>query len=149
MVTKLEIRKLIDCAKNEYTYSGDKTILVNIAILKGLYISLGGKKYITIPQKFDNITVYSSVVFKHKLNTMTNMSKDRLTSYLIKYLMAINKQPEVIIGADIPIMNNDISLMMLRLIFSEYTEDMMLKSLDIQNNTIELLNKLDERKVGV
>ena len=80
---------------------------------------------------------------------MTNMSKDRLTSYLIKYLMAINKQPEVIIEADIPITNNDISLMMLRLIFSEYTEDMMLKSLDIQNNTLELLNKLDERKVGV
>lgn len=149
MLTKLEVRKLIDCAKEEYSYSGDKTILVNIAIMKGLYIAIGGTKYITVPQKFDNITTFANIVFKHKINTMTKMSKDRLTSLLIKSLIAIGKQPEVIIGNNVPIYNNDISIMMNNLIFSEYTEDMCIKSLDIQTITLNLLQKLDERKVGV
>lgn len=149
MLTKLEVRKLIDCAKEEYSYSGDKTILVNIAIMKGLYIAIGGTKYITVPQKFDNITTFANIVFKHKINTMTKMSKDRLTSLLIKSLIAIGKQPEIIIGNNVPIYNNDISIMMNNLIFSEYTEDMCIKSLDIQTITLNLLQKLDERKVGV
>lgn len=149
MLTKLEVRKLIDCAKEEYSYSGDKTILVNIAIMKGLYIAIGGTKYITVPQKFDNITTFANIVFKHKINTMTKMSKDRLTSLLIKSLIAIGKQPEIIIGNNVPIYNNDISIMMNNLIFSEYTEDMCIKSLDIQTTTLNLLQKLDERKVGV
>lgn len=149
MLTKLEVRKLIDCAKEEYSCSGDKTILVNIAIMKGLYIAIGGTKYITVPQKFDNITTFASIIFKHKLNTMTKMSKDRITSFLIKSLIAIGKQPEVIIGNNIPIYNNDISIMMSNIIFSEYTEDMCIKSLDIQNITMSLLQKIDERKVGV
>ena len=149
MLTKLGIRKLIDNAKSEYNCSGDKTILVNIAIMKGLYIALGGTKYITMPQKFDNMTTYSSIVFKHKLNTKTKMSKDKLTTLLIKSLMAVGKKPENIIGAAIPISNNDISILMLNLIFSEYTEDMIIKSLDIQNITLDLLQKLDEREAGV
>lgn len=149
MFTKLGVRKLIDSAKDEYNYSGDKTILVNIAIMKGLYIVLGGTKYITVPQKFDNITTFSIIVFKHKLNTLTKMTKDRVTSLLIKSLIEIGKNPEVIIASNIPISNSDISLMMLSLIFSEYTEDMTIKSLDIKNITLDLLQKLDERKVGV
>lgn len=149
MLTKLGVRKLIDCTKEEYGYSGDKTLLVNIAILKGLYTALGGTKYITVPQKFDNITTFANIVFKHKLNTLTKMSHDKMTSLLVKSLLAINKQPEIIVGINIPMSNNDISIMMLNLIFSEYTEDMSIKSLDIQNITLDLLKKLDERKVGV
>lgn len=149
MLTKLEVRKLIERTKEEYGYSGDKTLLVNIAVLKGLYTALGGTKYITVPQKFDDITTFSNIVFKHKLNTMKRVSLDRVTSNLVKSLLAINKQPEVIVGVTTPLSNNEISLMMLNLIFSEYTEDMSIKSLDIQNITLDLLQRLDERKVGV
>lgn len=149
MLTKLEIRKLIDNAKDEYACSGNKTLLVNIAIMKGLYTAIGGKKYITLPQKFDNIATYSNIVFKHKLNTKNKMSKDKITTLLVKYLMAVGKKPENIIGTTVPISNNDISILMLNLIFSEYTEDMIIKSLDIQSITLNLLQKLDEREVGV
>lgn len=149
MLTKLQIRKLIDSTKEEYNNSGDKTLLVNIALMKGLYIAIGGTKYITMPQKLDNMVSYASIVFKHKLNIESKMQKDKITSFLIKSLMSVGKKPENIIGNTIPISNNDISILMVNLIFSEYTEDMMINSLNIRNITLELLQKLDEREVGV
>ncbi len=149
MLTKLQIRKLIDSTKEEYNNSGDKTLLVNIALMKGLYIAIGGTKYITMPQKLDNMVSYASIVFKHKLNIESQMQKDKITSFLIKSLMSVGKKPENIIGNTIPVSNNDISILMVNLIFSEYTEDMMINSLNIRNITLELLQKLDEREVGV
>lgn len=149
MLTKLQIRKLIDCAKEEYNNSGDKTLLVNIALMKGLYAAIGGTKYITMPQKLDTMVCYASIVFKHKLNTMNKMQSDKVTSFLIKSLMSVGKKPESIIGNTIPTSNNDISVLMINLIFSEYTEDMMINSINIRNTTLELLQRLDEREVGV
>lgn len=148
MLTKLEVRKIIDCAKDEYNKSGDKTILVNIAILKGLYIAMGGTKYINVPQKFNSMTTYASLVFKHKLNIKNKLSKDKITALLVKSLITIGKKPEIIIGTKIPMLNSDIVVLMLNLIFSEYTEDMTVKSLDIQCITLDLLQRIDEREVG-
>lgn len=149
MLTKLQIRKLIDCTKEEYNNSGDKTLLVNIALMKGLYIAVGGTKYITMPQKLDTMVCYASIVFKHKLNIMNKMQSDKVTSFLIKSLMSVGKKPENIVGSTIPTSNNDISVLMINLIFSEYTEDMMINSINIRNTTLELLQRLDEREVGV
>ena len=117
--------------------------------MKGLYIAIGGTKYITMPQKLDTMVCYASIVFKYKLNIINQMQNDKVTSFLIKSLMSVGKKPENIVGSTIPTSNNDISVLMINLIFSEYTEDMMINSINIRNTTLELLQRLDEREVGV
>lgn len=149
MLTKLEIRKQIDCKKEEYGVINDKTLYVDIAILKGLYLALDGKKYITIPQWFDNITAYAKLIFKHKLNIKAGLPKEKIAGSLIKSLISICKKPESFLNNGIPVTNEEIAKLFVKIILSEYTEDMVINFDSTYSKALELLNNIDEREAGV
>lgn len=147
MITRLDIRKIIDNTKEEYSKTGELSIFVNIAILKGLYIALGGTKYITVPTKFDNITCYSIIVFKHKLK-LSCKSESKITQDLVRSLIINNKKPEYFLNNKLPTTNDEIANLLVALILSVYTEDMVINSNNIHNLAKELLDKVDEKGAG-
>lgn len=146
MINKMYVRKLIDRSKAEYSNNYDTSILVHISILKGLYIALGGTKCVTIPAKFDKMVTYSKVVFEHKLKLNTMKCKDKVINILIKSIRNIGCGPEYYLSDELPLTNEAIARLLVKLVISEYTEDMIINSQSLYNITISLLNDIDSKE---
>jgi hypothetical protein len=149
MLTKLDVRKIIDNTKNEYSTSHDKVMLLKVAIAKGLYKALGGTKCITVPTIFDSITTYSFIVFKYKIKCDTLKSSKRAFNILIRELMENRKSPEYFLGNKIPVSNEDMANLLATLIIYDYDyEDIIINKNNIYNIAFDLLQGMEDRKVG-
>jgi hypothetical protein len=145
MLTKMDVRKLIEESKREYTDTSDKTKLVYAAILKGLYIALGGKKGIVIPSKLNSISTSSKIVFKYKIKLDTLKSIDKAYDSLYDSLIRETKiNPRDIIKDGVaPITNAEQARLMTTLILNEYTEDIIINSNTVYSMALDVLNKFE------
>jgi hypothetical protein len=149
MLTKLDVRKIIDNTKNEYSTSHDKVLLLKVAITKGLYKALGGTKCVPVPTIFDSITTYSFIIFKYKIKCDTLKSNNKAFNILVKELMENRKSPEYFLGENIPTNNKDIANLLSTIVIYDYEyEDIIINQNNIYSITFDLLQDMDGRKAG-
>ena len=142
MSSTLDIRNTIVKYKNDYDRRSNKILLLYIAIYKGLYIALGGKKGIALSNKFDSAVYYSNIIFKYKLKLNNCVNKRNAVNYLIKTLRENFKQPTIYLRNQIPIENKDIATLLADIIASENIEDLVVNHNNVYNITLEALEKL-------
>ena len=142
MHSTLDIRNAIVKYKDDYNRSNNKILLLYIAIYKGLYIALGGKKGIALSNKLDGVVYYSNIIFKYKLKLNNCVNKKNAVNYLIKTLIENFRQPTIYFSNQIPIENKDIATLLADIISSENIEDLVINRNNVYKITLEALEKL-------
>lgn len=142
MKSKLDIRDDINRYKEEYKYTCNKILLIKIAIYKGLYTALDGKKGIALSSKYDNIVFYSKIIFKYKLKLKNNGDNSKAINFLLKNMRENFKNPEFYIKDTIPFDNDGIARLLTELILSEYTEDIIINYNNIYDIAFEILQSI-------
>lgn len=144
MLSKLELRKKIEGIKDKYSKDKDKSLLLEAAILKGLYLALDGAKGIPLPNKYNHITSFSKIIFKYKIKS-ENM--DRAYNYLYTSLMLNNKMPEYYIHK-IPKSNADIAEILADILMDVYTDDINVNYELVYNIALNNLNEFGVMRDG-
>lgn len=149
MLTKIDMRKMIENKKREYSASGNKEILLHVAIMKGMYDAYGGTKYITVPPMYNFVVKSSIIVFTYK-NRLKTVGYNKAKIGLIGELLEIGIDTEVCnIEQYISTDNIGISRLLALIILCKYTEDIVINSEAIIDIAFELLENIDEREVNV
>ena len=145
MTSKIHIRNLIANYKYMYTQSKDKDLLLYIAILKGMYISVGGKKGIPLDSNLDFIVKISKIIFTF----INKLADNRLKAYnwLYNELRRNGIYLDILRNYKICECNRDyIAAMLAELVISVYTEDIFINYNKIFNITKELIIKTEKFK---
>ena len=144
MLSKIGVRRIIENTKDNYTNSGDKTLFVDLVLLKGLYIAIGGTKGIPTPSKFDKITSLARIVFKYYLKSKESTDKTLTRAFdgLYDGLCESGIIPEDFI-IDIPTTEEDIAGLLASLVVSFYVEDMLVNYNNIYNKTLKIIREVD------
>ena len=122
MVSKIDIRNKIELLKDKYSKSYDKELLNEVAIYKGLYLALDGKRAVTLPNKYDKLVVISKIIFKYKIK-LENVS--RAFSYIYNNLISNGIMPEFYFSEPLT-KNEDIAILFINIIT------------DLDNNDLEI-----------
>lgn len=146
MRNKMHVRKLIEHYKKEYSSNKDRDMLLYIAILKGMYISLGGQKGIPLNSNLDFIVKYSKIVFTYayKIENSKLVLESELKAHMWlgeelrkngKYIEHFLSSYEVRPG------KLEIATLLADLISSDYTDDLLINHHKIQIITMDILNR--------
>lgn len=152
MVTKLELRDSISNDKKLYKETEDEALAICVAVKKGLYIALGGKKGIPLPDKYDSVVADTEIVFTYKLKL--NYLKDRYTkeeykskasSFLVKTLEKRNIHNEFRVK-ETPFINTSIAELAVDLLEIDYQHEISSAVLNLVYDTV--LNLLENIDIG-
>lgn len=146
MLTKLGLRREISNVKEKYKESGNRVLIVHMAIMKGAYRALGGTKYITIPPVYNRVVELSENVFRLRLSAGTTVNKNKYYQNIADMLANKGIDARVL---ELNMSNSSLADLLSVLIMSEYTEDILINTVTIRTITIKLLNVMDEREVDV
>lgn len=144
MLSKLDVRKKIESIKDRYSETKDKSLLLEAAIIKGLYLALDGEKGIPLPNKYNNITSFSKIMFRYRLK-VENI--DKAYSYLYTSLMVNNKMPEYYIHK-IPESNSEIAELLADIILDTYNDDININYDLVYNIALNNLNEIGVMRNG-
>lgn len=145
MRSKVTIRKLIDYYKNEYSRDKDKDMLIYIAILKGMYIALGGKKGIPLNANLDFIVKLSKILFSYEHKIMTSKPENVIKAHL--WLDEELRKIGIYTGSITNIMYNNtfnsivICSLLSELVCREYGEDLFINNNKIYNIALDIISK--------
>lgn len=84
------IRGEIDRVKGLYCKTGDSNYLITVALLKGLYIAIGGTKGIPLSAKVGDIAWISAIVFKYMYKVDTHKNTNKAINELVEELQRAN-----------------------------------------------------------
>lgn len=141
MISKLDIRNLIESSKIEYSMSKDKSMIIKAAILKGLYLALDGKKGIAIPSKYDNIVMYAKIIFRYKIRVGKN---NRAYGELYNSLLRLDKMPGYYLGDNVILSNREMAELLANLVLSDYNNDLVINQDKIYQLAIDILGEMEK-----
>lgn len=135
-LSKISVRKSIVREKETYQYDNDKRHLIAIAVLKGLYVAIGGEKGIPLSSNFDIIVSNARLLF-------TYMSLVDLKLYEKAEKFAFNNIKFPICRNNVS-SNADVAKTLSYMIFCVcgYREDMVINHIDLEIITLKYLNTL-------
>lgn len=141
MISKLDIRNLIENSKVEYSMLKDKSMIIKAAILKGIYLALDGKKGIAIPSKYDNIVLYAKLVFRYKIKAGKN---NKAYSDLYNSLYKLDKMPGYYLADNVMLSNREIAELLTNLILSDYNNDLVINQNEIYQLVMNILCEMEK-----
>lgn len=141
MISKLDIRKLIEDSKIKYSMSKDKSMIIEAAILKGLYLALDGKKGVAIPSKYDNIVLYAKLVFRYKIKAGKN---NRAYGELYNSLLKLDKMPNYYLCDNGILNNRELAELLANLVSSDYNNDLVINQNEVYQLTIGILDEMEK-----
>lgn len=118
-------------------------LILEAAIVKGLYLALGGTKGILLPSRYDNVTQTSKVIFKYKIKTKNNSDYYSLLKVLkqsnINYVHYIN------LNFNNEITNDMLASLAGNIIIDKYKneQDPTINNINIQLIILGYLNYID------
>lgn len=142
MANRLGIRNKINLYKEEYKRTEDIKLLLTVAIYKGMYIALGGKKGITLPSKYDNIVIFSKIIFNYKIKLNSNKDISYAIRYLLKNMRENFRKPEFYLKEQIPVDNISIATLLADIITDDYSEDLVINKHNIMEIALEALEQI-------
>lgn len=143
MMNKLSIRNRVATLKNEYTKSSDPLLLLEIAILKGAYIALGGAKAIPLPSKYNNIIIYSNIIFTFKIKTVNkNYSEQKLIEIWFKILNKYNKHVYMLNDDFLPVCDKKLASIATTFILASNEEDLVINRNNLESIYMVLLKQI-------
>ena len=140
-INKMTVRKMISYTLEQHNLTGDKDKLIRLAMLKGLYISLGGEKGIPTSAKFMPIVKYSKIVLGYVYRLKQTKNRFTADKYLIHSLRDMGKDNYIRSISNLAD-REGLALLLTKLIMDEYTEDIMINTQAIFRNAYELLDEL-------
>lgn len=142
MCSTLDIRNEVNNYKKEYKETANKLLLLYLAIYKGMYIALGGKKGIALSSKMDRAVEYATIIFKYKIKLDRGKNQDVAVNYLMRNMRENFKHPAYYIKGNIPKENEEIADLLANIVLSEYTEDLVMNHKNISNIASQALEKI-------
>lgn len=152
MVSKIDIRNIIKYNKEQFEKTKNRNYLINSAILKGLYIVIGGIKGIPLPNKLNIITEYSKIVIKYKMLTCED---NKYTVTMDNYLWLKKHMIQVQCKLDLDnylsktdgVIDSDDKLawLLAEMVCSVYIEDLVINRNSVYAEALNVFKIINER----
>lgn len=152
MVSKIDIRNIIKYNKEQFGKTKNRNYLINSAILKGLYIVIGGTKGIPLPNKLNIITEYSKIVIKYKMLTCTDngytVTMDNYL-WLKKHMLQVQCKLDLdnyLLKTDGVIDSDDkLAWLLAEMVCSAYIEDLVINRNSVYTEALNVFKIMNER----
>ncbi len=138
MYSKALIKSAIKIKKDEYFDYDVSYSLVEAAIYKGLYQAMGGSKAISLPIRFQDLTIISELFFKFYIK-ISNIDDISEINSIFKKVASKYYCGELSNNTLSTKSNSELANMFNNLVFSKYTEDIVINKENIYKTIFELL----------
>lgn len=147
MISKIDVRNLIKDTKSRLDKTGDKQCILKIAIYKGLYNAIGGKKYITLAPSYEDIAVKSEIVFGYLIKSIETPNNNRALNYLVRSLIKNGYKPSDFIDENTNSSKDGIIKLITQLIVYDHPEDIIINEYSIKNIVLLILKLFGKRGI--
>lgn len=118
MLSKIELRDIIQNKKDEYFKNDDMYAIIEAAIYKGYYKAIKGEKAIAIPNKYNTLVDISELIIKASLK-----DRDIVTTYTF---FAKNNVYVDLSNTGIEVSNNDLARIFVDLVIQSYNDSLIM-----------------------
>ena len=141
---KIVIRDSITMSKYNYLNTGSNEYLIQAALLKGLYLAVGGQKGIVLTPKVDYVVQGACIAFTYMYKLDNGKIPGKAVEWLIKKLK--EPLPNVPMSYDrYCTSNEDIAHLASEIIFRNHIEDIVVNKVSVYSTVVRILNRLERR----
>lgn len=144
---KIAIRDSIEYHKLNFINTRSDEELLKAAVLKGLYMAVGGKKGIVLSPKADYIVFGTNIIFTYMYKLDTCKTPTGATSWLIQSNIDKHIINTIAMAGtkNNHLSNEEIAKLTSQVIFSSNIEDIVFNKITVYNVVLDILNRLGRR----
>lgn len=144
MLNLIDVRNSIGERRIEYNKSNSRDILIEMSLLKGAYVAIGGKKWIPLPNRYDQMTEIAYSIFSFKQLTLKSKNIDKAMQNLYSNSTKFHINIDYYTKGNVPETNKQLAELLCNILSDVYTDIVLLSINRVYSFTLEILEGMDD-----